>query len=273
MACLKLLFLLLPIFFANTFAADPYSCANDKGNYNANSIYQKNLNLLLRSSLPSKIQSDQNGFYNLSMGQSPDQVNVILLCRGDATQDDCLKCLNQSIYELQQNCPNQKEAVVWPDKCMLRFSNRTIFGQSETQPTYLLYRTDDASNVTSFSRIVGSFVKTLNTEAAAGDSLKKFAVGETNYNDFQTVYAQSQCTPDLTELDCKSCLEGLRGVIPSGKLGGKFINPSCVIRFEVYPFYTPIQPIPSPSPPTATAPSLPPTSGTTTQGNDPNLYS
>lgn len=207
---------LLPIFFAKAFAAGPNSCANDRGNYTANSTYQTNLNLLLLSSLPSKIQSDQNGFYNLSEGQSPDQANVILLCRGDATQDDCLKCLNESVNQLQQNCPIQKEAVVWPDKCMLRYSNRTIFGQSETQPTYLLYRTDDASNVTSFSRIVGSFVERLNTEAAAGDSLKKFAIRETNYNDFQTVYGQSQCTPDLTELDCKNCLEGLRGVIPPG---------------------------------------------------------
>ncbi|KAF9672190.1 hypothetical protein SADUNF_Sadunf11G0014900 [Salix dunnii] len=64
------------------------------GNYTANSTYQRNLNSLL-SSLASDTQIDY-GFYNLSVGEFPDRVNAIALCRGDVNVDVCRSCVNDS---------------------------------------------------------------------------------------------------------------------------------------------------------------------------------
>ncbi|KAK4797571.1 hypothetical protein SAY86_029897 [Trapa natans] len=68
-------------------ATDPlYRICGSTGNFTANSTYQENL-----SSLLSSVSSDDNityGFYNISSGQSPDQVNGIALCRGDVALSD-----------------------------------------------------------------------------------------------------------------------------------------------------------------------------------------
>ncbi|GLT37667.1 hypothetical protein SLA2020_119710 [Shorea laevis] len=61
------------------------SCNDSNGNFTANSAYGANLNRLF-----SQLSSDQDfnyGFYNMSVGQSPDQVNAIALCRGDQQED------------------------------------------------------------------------------------------------------------------------------------------------------------------------------------------
>jgi hypothetical protein len=104
-------------------------CINGNGNYTANSTYQTNLNILL-SNLSTNTEINY-GFYNFSYGQNTDKVNAIGLCRGDVKPDVCRKCLNDSRVLLTQLCPNQKEAIGWYENCMLRYSNRSIFGIME----------------------------------------------------------------------------------------------------------------------------------------------
>ncbi|GLT27474.1 hypothetical protein SLA2020_024690 [Shorea laevis] len=80
------LFLLSSAFHINLGSAEGAidfrkSCDISNGNFTPNSIYKANLNRLF-----SQLSSDQDfnyGFYNMSVGQSPDQVNAIALCRGD----------------------------------------------------------------------------------------------------------------------------------------------------------------------------------------------
>ncbi|GKV50956.1 hypothetical protein SLEP1_g57633 [Rubroshorea leprosula] len=63
------------------------NCNISDGNFTANSPYAANLNRLF-----SQLSSDQDfnyGFYNISVGQSPDQVNAIALCRGDQKEKAC----------------------------------------------------------------------------------------------------------------------------------------------------------------------------------------
>ncbi|KAK3222930.1 hypothetical protein Dsin_009955 [Dipteronia sinensis] len=55
----------------------------------------------------------------------------------------------------------------------------------------------------------------------------------------ETVYGMAQCTRDLSDGDCKTCLDGLIGDFPSccdGKQGGRVVTGSCNIRYEIYPF-------------------------------------
>ncbi|KAK2405005.1 putative receptor protein kinase [Trifolium repens] len=218
-------------------------CINDNGNYTANSTYQTNLNILL-SNLSTNTEISY-GFYNFSYGQNTDKVNAIGLCRGDVKPDVCRKCLNDSRVLLTQLCPNQKEAIGWYDNCMLRYSNRSIFGVMEGEPSFRRSNPNSVTEVDQFKQVLGNLMKKLKEKAASSDD-SRFMYAADNATDvnlnFQTIYGLVQCTPDLSLQDCHRCLDDAISEIPSccnNKIGGKVVKPSCNIRYESSLFYGP----------------------------------
>ncbi|XP_031260608.1 cysteine-rich repeat secretory protein 38-like isoform X2 [Pistacia vera] len=173
-------------------------CLSEPGNFSENSAYKSNLNRLL-SSLSSNTKINY-GFYIASSGQDPDIVRGMALCRGDVKPDICRGCINDSSLELSKLCPNQKEAVIWYDYCMLR---------------------------TLLDRLI--------KKAASGGCHRKFARGNRTTPSCQTIYALVQCTPDLSEQQCIDCLNNATALIPTacaGKQGCRVIAPSCNFRYE-----------------------------------------
>ncbi|KAG5077658.1 hypothetical protein JHK82_056353 [Glycine max] len=138
------------------------------GNYTADSTYNTNLNTLL-STLSSNTEINY-GFYNFSHGQSPDRVNAIGLCRGDVEPDECRSCLNDARSNLTQDCPNQKEAIMQYDNCMLRYSNRTIFGNLEVEPVYCVRNLSNVMNGDVSKQALANLMRKLKGVAASGDS-------------------------------------------------------------------------------------------------------
>ncbi|XP_073129094.1 cysteine-rich repeat secretory protein 1-like [Henckelia pumila] len=112
------------------FAAAQSSCI-DNGNYTSFSTYKDNLETIL-SSLPTKV--DIHGFYNASVGQSPDTAYAAVLCRGDIQPEECRSCIQNATAELVNSCPNYKQAVHWNELCMVRYSNESMFGILRTSP-------------------------------------------------------------------------------------------------------------------------------------------
>ncbi|KAB1223057.1 hypothetical protein CJ030_MR2G022340 [Morella rubra] len=81
---------------------------------------------------------------------------------------------------------------------------------------------------------------------------------------YHYVYALVECTPYLDELECRNCLARIVSYIPQccdGKRGGKYVTPSCDIRYETYVFTDPAAEAPQPSQFDVTDPPLPPTEG------------
>ncbi|GMN31884.1 hypothetical protein TIFTF001_003448 [Ficus carica] len=218
-------------------------CENEKGNFTTNSTYQTNLKQVL-SILPSTegfFNGSGNSFVSVSYGQNSDEVYAIGLCQGDVEPHICRSCLNQSSELLTQTCPNQKEAIGWFDECMLRYSHRSLIGLMETHPKFQLWSTQNSSfiDMDSFSQDVTTLLENLKNGAAAGGSLRKYAAGNASVLDqFQTLYAFAQCTPDLSQLDCNNCLdEALEDFQQHNRsVGGRVFTPSCNFRYEVYPF-------------------------------------
>ncbi|XP_058725199.1 cysteine-rich receptor-like protein kinase 44 [Vicia villosa] len=227
---------------------------NNRGNYTDNSIYHTNLKTLL-SSLTSNTQINY-GFYNFSNGQNTNKVYAIALCRGDVNnQTDCLSCLKGSSNNLTQLCPNQKEAIGWyeDEKCMLRYSDRSIFRFLETGPPYYAHNLANATDLSVFNETVRDLLDNLTQRASSGDSSLKYAADSARGPNDQTIYGLVQCTPDLSESDCSSCLVQSIARIPidccKDKIGGRVVRPSCNMRFETnFRFYDPTA-TPSPPPP------------------------
>ncbi|GLT31006.1 hypothetical protein SLA2020_057740 [Shorea laevis] len=236
-------------------AADPYFQHNcvDNGNFTANSTYGTNLNLLF--SQLSTTADFNYGFYNLSVGRSPDQVNAIGLCRGDQKEDACRSCLNQTISELEQLCPTYKEAIGWSEFCTLHYSSQQLFGSMESSPSAILLNVNNASDVNGFNQALSPLLNNLSSRAAAGGPLLKYAAGNTTGPGFfLTIYALEQCTPDLSQKECSDCLTTAIGRIPSGcygKIGCRVLQPSCNLRYETSPFFAAVADIPQPPPPSS----------------------
>ncbi|PAN14287.1 hypothetical protein PAHAL_2G397500 [Panicum hallii] len=106
---------------------------------------------------------------------------------------------------------------------------------------------------------------------AAANSTRLFATGEEAFNPTApTIYGLTQCTPDMSPADCRSCLGGIISMMPqylSGRQGGRVIRMRCNFRYEVYSFFSggpslrlpaPSTPAPAPSPINVTPPAAPP---------------
>ncbi|KAM1456041.1 hypothetical protein FF1_005118 [Malus domestica] len=207
-----------------TYTADFCRRCSYIGTYEDGGAYQKILNTLL-SSLSSNNQTN-SGFYNSSTGQDPYKVNAIALCRGDVSLNDCHTCVNQSSSILFTDCLNQDEAIIWGERCMVRYSSKSIFGTQEDEPIKYVPSLSNATDPEEFDLVFNLFLDTLTGKAASGDSLKKFAAGH--------------CTPDLGKKSCSDCLKGAISKIPEccgGKQGGRVLKPSCNLRFETNLFY------------------------------------
>ncbi|KAA3477886.1 Cysteine-rich RLK 29 [Gossypium australe] len=215
-----------------------YSCMETSGNFTINSTYQTNLNRLI-SSFSANTANDY-GFYNLSSGEGSNRVNSIALCRGDVGSGDCLGCINSATTELRSLCPDQREAIIWYDNCMFRYTNRSIFGVVDDDPLLYMWNDNNVTDVDAFNQSLSTLLDSLINSASSGTSLRKFATGSAQVTPFQTVYALVQCTPDLSQAECTSCLSAAIEFIPEccdRKQGGRVLEPSCNFRFEIERFY------------------------------------
>uniref|UniRef100_A0A7N0TNB5 Uncharacterized protein n=1 Tax=Kalanchoe fedtschenkoi TaxID=63787 RepID=A0A7N0TNB5_KALFE len=206
-------------------------------NYTSNSIYQKNLDSLFFRMFHS--EDIDYGFYNFSEGGGIDRVSSIALCRGDISQNLCQRCISFSTADLPRRCPTQKEAIVWYDNCMFRYSNRYIF-RSWEQPNHLGWSLDNVTDPNLFTEALVGLLTGLQKQASSGDSQKKFAIGDASYVSSTRIYGLVQCTPDLSEVQCNDCLNTTFTSITGpfyGRQGGRVMGPSCNFRYEMNQFY------------------------------------
>ncbi|GLT30986.1 hypothetical protein SLA2020_057550 [Shorea laevis] len=176
-------------------------CIYDSGNITTNSTYHRNLNQLL-SSFTSFSQNNY-GFYNVSVGRKPDQVNAIALCRGDVKPDVCLSCVIDVATELR-NCCLTKKASQYYDNCMVRYSEVSDNSLAGFPPYYYWGEGDNATNVSAFNNVLMTLLSRMRTTAAEGGS-SEVCRRQCNSPAIRS-YALVQCTPDLTQLQCSSCL-------------------------------------------------------------------
>ncbi|KAL0834722.1 hypothetical protein Bca101_086611 [Brassica carinata] len=178
-----------------TFAQDPrfvhLICPNTT-TFSRNSTYLANLRTLL-SSLSSPNASYATGSQSATVGQPPDRVTGLYLCRGDVTPEVCRRCVAFAVNER---------------------GDALLRRQPPWHPT-----------------VPG------------------------NPTDFQTLNGLVQCTPDLTSQDC---LDRIINQLPTDRIGGRVMVPSCFSRFELYLFYNEAAADRTPQPQLHSAPPPPP---------------
>ncbi|XP_044504520.1 cysteine-rich receptor-like protein kinase 10 isoform X1 [Mangifera indica] len=252
------MFLLVSFVIGLTSAANPkylnHDCTNTT--FSRNSTYQSNLNLLLSSFVSNASRSNgfSNSFYNATAGEDPNKVYALFLCRGDLSSTTCRDCVNFATSDILQSCPVQKEAIIWYDECRLRYSDANIFSTVADEPSLILHNTNNVTEP-GFSQLVGSTVKEAVNQAV--NSSKKFSTRKANFTASQTLYCLVQCTPDLSNADCNSCLEQSFASLPTTQAGARVYFPSCTSHFELYSFYNEnVTAAPPPTPVLSLPPSV-----------------
>ncbi|WOL15112.1 hypothetical protein Cni_G23893 [Canna indica] len=210
-------------------------CNQNAGNFNENSTYQSNLNLLL-SSLVSN--GSRSSFFTDTVGQIPNQVYGLVLCRGDANATKCSSWLRQVSVDILQLCVYNKDAIVWDDECVIHYSNTQFLNTFDNQPEASLYAVADVDQAGRFNKLVNELLNKT-ADWAAYNSTKRFATGQV-FNatpNFPIIYGLAQCTPDMPARDCRQCLEESSHGLVMSRPGARNLGVRCNIRFENYSFY------------------------------------
>ncbi|WVZ09036.1 hypothetical protein V8G54_022382 [Vigna mungo] len=123
-------FLFSSSFFFSTKATPIYTShvCTDSTKNQPNTTFQTNLNLLLSSlSSLSSNATEPTQFYKTTIAtETPNPVKGLFLCRGDTLASACYDCVTTAATDLKRWCPVQKEAIIWYDVCMVRYSNHYL---------------------------------------------------------------------------------------------------------------------------------------------------
>ncbi|KAI9123749.1 hypothetical protein K1719_005049 [Acacia pycnantha] len=222
------------IFRAGSPSLADWNCSTIQANYTANDPHPNNLKNLFEDLSKS---SNITKFHNTTVGNKSNTVYGLFMCRGDVSLQPCNECVNKGIEELNDTCSSSKEAIIWYDMCMLRYSNRSFFSTLDTQPIYTKSGVDMLQNQKDgFNRLLANTLNDLVTATLNSTPIgtKNFATTkEFSTSEFKTLYTLAQCTPNLNSLDCQKCLLNARNEISLcclGKRGGQVMNPSCNLR-------------------------------------------
>ncbi|CAN6583604.1 unnamed protein product [Malus baccata var. baccata] len=139
-------------------------------------------------------------------------------------------CPTDAANYIREGCPNQ-EAIGWQNDCILRYSNRSIYGMMQTNPDF--YLKNDAN--------VSTGLDAFTQKTVTGGDLRKFATGNASIPSTDiTIYGLVECTPELSEQSCIDFLNytiGVFGSCCSASIGVRIATPSCGLRLfdEVFP--------------------------------------
>ncbi|GLU09781.1 hypothetical protein SLE2022_266220 [Rubroshorea leprosula] len=215
--------------------ADPlFHFCSSSGNFSTYDPYEANLNKLIGYL---SYQAPSTGFAKGSIGDEPNQANGLALCRGDVSSDDCKTCIPEAGSEIRKRCPSNKGAIIWYDNCLVKYSDVDFFGQIDNQNKFYMWNVREVNNSVTFNQKTKELLSQLAQEAYRAPKL--YATGEMELEGSTKLYGLTQCTRDLSGVDCKKCLEGIIGELPNccdAKEGGRVVSGSCNFRYEIYPF-------------------------------------
>jgi hypothetical protein len=211
-------------------------CSNSE-NFTAYSPYESNLKTLINS-LIYKTPSTGFGIGSVGLVQSQNQQAYgLALCRGDVSTSECKTCVSDATKEIQSRCPYNKGAIIWYDNCMFKYLDNDFIGKIDNTNKFSLLNVQSVNDPIKFNNMTKDLLSLLANEASMDKKL--YASGDLKIGKSERIYGLTQCTRDLSSLDCKKCLDDAISELPNccdGKKGGRIVSGSCNIQYEVYSF-------------------------------------
>jgi hypothetical protein len=209
-----------------------------RDNYTSNSTYQANLRFLSYT-LPKKAASSTTLFATDTVGDAPDTIFALTLCRGDMNASACKDCVATAFEDGPRICPYNKNATLFYDPCLLKFSNHNFLTSTDNSELIAYVNVQNfTTSIDSTRRLLFTLLNT--TAQLATDITSRFTTSRLDVSSFPTLYCLMQCTPDLTTDDCGVCFQDvlqytLKYLV--GKAGGQIYGVRCKMRYEIYQFF------------------------------------
>ncbi|KAI3732735.1 hypothetical protein L1987_63942 [Smallanthus sonchifolius] len=220
-------------------SADPSAQLCNSNSNTTTTEITKNIDSVLTALVQA---TSQSGYSVTSFGSGQAKVFGLAQCRGDVPNDECSSCIQTAAKEIKTICPDRVDARLWYEYCFIRYNTENFFGQVDTGYGTFYYNVQNVTDPKTFNNALGTLMDRINKVASAPGN-KGIGKDETKLSDFVTLYALSQCTRDLSPLLCRQCLAIAVGNFPSycdSKKGCRIIYSSCYVRYELYPFFFPL---------------------------------
>uniref|UniRef100_A0A0E0C1H5 Protein kinase domain-containing protein n=1 Tax=Oryza meridionalis TaxID=40149 RepID=A0A0E0C1H5_9ORYZ len=219
-------------------------CGKTASRYGPNSTYRSNLQAL---GVALVAEANATGFATKRVGIAPDEVYGLVLCRGDHIGPDCTRELAAAFQEVTSAlCPSSKDATVYYDKYMLRFSSDDFLATLSNEPEWVAENTNSVKGGEA-AGLLAERVMVLMVKMAsyAANSSSRYATGEVSVGTqgVEKVYGLVQCTPDLTGEQCLSCVGNIGtkmptwSVIITGQVGAMVVGLRCKAHYEADLFF------------------------------------
>ncbi|KAL1192013.1 Cysteine-rich repeat secretory protein 4 [Cardamine amara subsp. amara] len=230
-------------------------CNQFSDNFTRTSSYRTNRETLL-SSL--RDRSSLGTYSNATTGLSPNTVRGMFLCRGDITRTSCSDCVQTATLEIAKNCTFQKEAFIFYEECMVRYSDFSFFTLVEDRPYTIRYSLTSAPNSARFGQTLSDKMDELiirATSSSSSSSTPYFVEDQERVTQFEGSYDLDsivQCSPDLDPSNCTVCLKlAVQEVLDccSRSRRAQIFTPKCLLRYEASALPSPPPPSPPPPPP------------------------
>ena len=134
-------------------------------------------------------------------------------------------------------CPGSKQGTIFYEHCHLRYSDQDFFGVSVGMQ-YPFTNKYEISDLPMFNYLLSRLLDDLIVHATSSKTM--FAADSVNFTEFHKLYALVQCTRDLSPISCDECLRNEVSYIPTccdGDRGARLLGGTCLVRYEVYPFF------------------------------------
>ncbi|XP_010430463.1 PREDICTED: cysteine-rich repeat secretory protein 4-like [Camelina sativa] len=231
-------------------------CSQISDNFTRTSSYRTNRETLL-SSL--RDRSSLGTYSNVTTGLSPNTVRGMFLCRGDITRESCSDCVQTATLEISRNCTYQKEAFIFYEECMVRYSDTSFFTLVEDRPYIIRYSLSSAPNTDRFGQTLSDKMDELiiraSSSSSSSSSTPYFVEDQERVTQFEGSYDLDsivQCSPDLDSGNCTVCLKlAIQEIMDccSRSRWAQIFTPKCLLRYEASALASPPPPSPPPSPP------------------------
>jgi hypothetical protein len=124
----------------------------------------------------------------------------------------------------------------------VRYDDTDFVGQTDTGAGLILVNVQAEDDPKAFEKAVG---KVMGKAAAQASSSGSGGLGRAKdkYTPFVNIYGLAQCTRDLTPLACAQCVSTALsrfGDYCGAQQGCRILYSSCLVRYEIYPFYFPL---------------------------------
>ncbi|CAA7053899.1 unnamed protein product [Microthlaspi erraticum] len=215
-------------------------CNKLSENFTQNSSYKSNLETLL-SSL--RDRSSLGTYSNATSGVSPDTVHGMFLCRGDITKTSCSDCVKTATLEIAKNCTYQKEAIVYYEECMVRYSDVSFLTFVNSGPSVAVHSTVTFTSLLFAFRVVLSdkveelIVLTTRSKSSLSSPTPYYVKNRNQVNQLESYPLDVivQCSPDLDPVNCGVCLRlavQQMTVCCNNARWAQIFLPKCLLKYD-----------------------------------------